>query len=109
MSGQDPPFTVTFHLSPNMLWQASRGRCECGYASAAWVATLYFDDLVMAQRTDSSLLSVLRSVDHWRTSVTRSHAVTQPTDPPLDENRRVNAPERRKVPRGGRRSRDPRH
>jgi hypothetical protein len=101
---------ISFSLYPNVMWHEGRWRCECGYVSTQWVATLYFNDIVMAQCTDSSLLTALRSMDGWRQSVTRSQAVMPPKDERTpEENRRQNAPERRAVPRGGRRSRDPRH
>ncbi len=110
MTNRASTMNVTFHLQPRILWRTSRWRCECGYESSQWTAALYYDDVLVAECRETSLLPMIRAAERWRNILQGPEPVTRPSPvSPSEGERRVNPRERRAVPRGGRRSSDPRH
>ena len=107
MTTSDRRPVVRFGVRPHVLWRECQWRCECSYESCRWVGTLYLDDEIVAQHADD-LTGVLATAERWRDAVT-----TIPGDPSLTkwlrarQDRRGEVAERRAVPRGGRRSTDP--
>ena len=71
---------------------------------------LYYDDVLVAECQKTSLLPLFRATERWRIILQGPERVTrQVADVPSEGDRRVNPGERRAIPRGGRRSTDPRH
>ena len=60
---------IKFHLRPNVLWRQSRWQCEYEYVSSRWSATLYMDDIVVADCAMDSLTAVLHLAECWRQAV----------------------------------------
>lgn len=99
---------LTFHVRSNVLWREGRWHCECGYVSSRWTANLYMDDVILAECVADSLRTMLRTAAYWRDAVRSDVSeaemlglVRARVEP------RQNSPERRAIPRGGRRETDP--
>lgn len=99
---------LTFQVRSNVLWREDRWHCVCGYVSSRWTANLHMDDVVLAECVADSLRTMLRTAAYWRDAVRSDVSeaemlglVRAKVEP------RQNSPERRAIPRGGRRETDP--
>ena len=97
-----------YQVRTMLLWRESRWHCECGRVRARWIAHLYVDDVIAAERAFNLLSPMLRITQRWRAAVKSDPAALVLVDDGLfDNEQRQNEPERRAVPRGGRRGTDP--
>jgi hypothetical protein len=91
-----------------LLWRESRWHCECGRVASQWIAHLYKDDVIVAECAFDLLSPMLHTAQHWRAAVKNDESgALLLAQLQAEKERRENVPERRAVPRGGRRGTDP--
>jgi hypothetical protein len=91
-----------------LLWRESRWHCECGLVNGRWIAHLYLEEAIVAECAFTLLSPMLRMTYRWQAAVQKNpSALILVDDAPFEDDRRQNEPERRVVPRGGRRGSDP--
>ena len=89
------------------LWRDGRWHCECGCVSSRWIAHLYLEDVIVGESTFDSLSPMLRLAHYWHAAVRKDDTgALLVNDLDLENDRRQTTPERRSVPRGGRRGTD---
>ena len=98
---------LKFHVRSNVLWRECRWHCECGYVSSQWAANLYMDDVIVAECVTDNVRTMLRTAEYWRDAVRSDVSNVELLGLVRSKVERQNTPERRAVPRGGRRAIDP--
>ena len=97
-----------FHVRSNVLWRECRWHCECGYVSSKWAANLYRDNVIVAECATDNLRTMLRTAAYWRDAVRSDVSDAEMLGLVRAKvEARQNSPERRAIPRGGRRETDP--
>jgi hypothetical protein len=110
MSRTNSSHTLGIEVRPIVLWRTSRWHCECGYRSYEWTLRLFVDDVLATECVVDNVSAMVRIAQQWRHAVLSDASATEPAlFLQLKEDRRQNPPERRAVPRGGRRETDPGH
>ena len=96
-----------YQMRTMLLWRESRWHCECGRVASQWIAHLYVDNVIVAENTFDLLSPMLRTAHRWRAAVKPDPAALILVNDAFENEQRQNEPERRAVPRGGRRETDP--
>lgn len=100
-----PIFVI--HLSPTMLWKASNWHCACQCEASRWTVRLFVDAILVNEVVVDSVPAMRAIAEHWRDSVASEPAAARLGQlVGVERDRRESTPERRAVPRGGRRSID---
>ena len=99
---------IDMHVRPTVLWREARWHCECSAGTALWTLRLFVDDTLASECVVDSAHALLPIAQKWREAV-GGHGpgsdLAQILIPKAD--RRQQAPERRAIPRGGRRATEP--
>lgn len=100
---------VDIYVRQTLLWRASRWHCDCQCDASQWTVRLFVDAILVNELVVDNVRAMLSIAEHWRDGVEGDAAGPQLGQiVRLEGDRRQNPPERRAVPRGGRRATDPR-
>lgn len=97
---------IALHVRPTVLWHESETHCVCSCVASEWTLRLFVDDIVVRERIVEGVRPMLRIAQEWRETVSNAHDVAAQSESRSRFDRRLTAPERRNVPRGGRRAND---
>lgn len=98
---------ISLHVRPTVLWHESETHCVCSCVASEWTLRLFVDDIVVRERVVEGVRPMLRIAQEWRETVSNAHDVAAQSESRSRFDHRLAAPERRTVPRGGRRASDP--